>query len=75
MKQQPVSNQAELTIQWKYFLVFFLLLLTNFASLSVFKVQIPPLRFLRQPSVVLALLFILHFLESTEVHDYKRAVF
>ncbi len=76
MKQQPVSNQAELTIQWKYFLVFFLLLLTNFASLSVFKVQIPPLRFLRQPSVVLALLFILHYFPVRPVKKgFKVAVY
>lgn len=76
MNQLLQPNQNELTIQWKYFLVFFLLLLTNFASLSVFIVQIPPLRFLRQPSVVLALLYVLHYFPVRPIKKgFKVAVF
>lgn len=76
MNQLLQPNQNELTIQWKYFLVFFLLLLTNFASLSVFIVQIPPLRFLRQPSVVLALFYVLHYFPVRPIKKgFKVAVY
>lgn len=50
-----------LRIERKYFLVHFLLLLANLSSLSIFIVNIPPLRYLRQPSLILALAAVWHF--------------
>jgi O-Antigen ligase len=76
MRHQLKPTLQEPTIEWKYFLVIFLLLLTNFASLSVFINQIPPLRFLRQPSMVFALLFVMHYFPVRPVKKgFKVAVY
>ena len=61
MMEDLSPKKSDLVVEKKYFLIFFFLLLANLSALSILIVLFPPIRYFRQPSLVLALFSVIHY--------------